>query len=91
MADRPAGNAGQSYAFDPFRLMPERRLLLRDGTPVRIGDQRYRATAHGPGADWVLAQAPALLGADDDLTGFDPTADPVVARGAWRCRDHRTR
>ena len=27
----------QSYAFGPFRLVPERQLLLRDGQPVRIG------------------------------------------------------
>jgi DNA-binding response OmpR family regulator len=29
--------AVQSYAFGPFRLVPTRRLLLRDGRPVRIG------------------------------------------------------
>ena len=30
------------------------------------------ATAWGPGADWVLDQLPAMLGADDDPTGFAP-------------------
>lgn len=31
------GTAAQSYAFGPFRLVPERQLLLHDGQPVRIG------------------------------------------------------
>lgn len=31
------GSAAQSYAFGPFRLVPERQVLLRDGQPVRIG------------------------------------------------------
>jgi predicted ATPase/DNA-binding winged helix-turn-helix (wHTH) protein len=30
-------SADRSYAFGPFRLVPERQLLLRDGQPVRIG------------------------------------------------------
>ena len=31
----------------------------------------------GPGAEWALAQVPALLGGDDDPSGFRPL-DPVV-------------
>jgi 3-methyladenine DNA glycosylase/8-oxoguanine DNA glycosylase len=31
------------------------------------------AEAWGPGADWLLDQAPRLLGADDDLAGWEPT------------------
>lgn len=34
-------------------------------------------SAWGAGADWALDQAPALLGADDDLTGFEPH-HPVI-------------
>jgi len=38
MVESPArSSADQSYAFGPFRLVPERQLLLRDGQPVRIG------------------------------------------------------
>lgn len=37
MAEVLAANADQSFAFGPFRLVPERQLLLRDGQPVRIG------------------------------------------------------
>lgn len=38
-----------------------------------------RAAAWGPGARWALAQVPALCGASDDLSGFDPSAHPLVA------------
>jgi 3-methyladenine DNA glycosylase/8-oxoguanine DNA glycosylase len=31
-----------------------------------------RAQAWGPGAEWLLASVPRLLGADDDATGFEP-------------------
>ncbi|MGK2949815.1 MAG: DNA-3-methyladenine glycosylase 2 family protein, partial [Acidimicrobiales bacterium] len=35
--------------------------------------------AWGPGAEWALDTAPALLGCLDDRAGFDPTPHPVVA------------
>jgi 3-methyladenine DNA glycosylase/8-oxoguanine DNA glycosylase len=38
------------------------------------------ANAWGPGADWLLARVPALLGADDDWTGLDVTAYPELVR-----------
>jgi len=38
------------------------------------------ANAWGPGADWVLARVPVLLGADDDWTGLDVTAYPELVR-----------
>lgn len=51
-----------------------------------------RAHAWGPGAEWALDQLPALLGADDDVTHFDPRT-PLVEE-AWRrsgnCRLGRT-
>ncbi|MBI4922301.1 MAG: winged helix-turn-helix domain-containing protein [Devosia nanyangense] len=38
MAESLATRSGtESYAFGPFRLVPARQLLLRDGQPVRIG------------------------------------------------------
>lgn len=40
--------------------------------------------AWGPGATWALDHAPGLLGAEDDLTGFAPERDDVVARYARR-------
>jgi 3-methyladenine DNA glycosylase/8-oxoguanine DNA glycosylase len=38
----------------------------------RTGDA-IDAEAWGPGADWLLAQAPRLLGDEDDLAGWVPT------------------
>lgn len=40
------------------------------------------AEAWGPGADWMMAQAPKLLGADDDLSGFEPPSGKLADR--WR-------
>jgi 3-methyladenine DNA glycosylase/8-oxoguanine DNA glycosylase len=40
------------------------------------------ATAWGAGAGWVLESLPAMLGADDDVAGFEPR-HPLVAE-AWR-------
>jgi 3-methyladenine DNA glycosylase/8-oxoguanine DNA glycosylase len=37
------------------------------------------AVAWGPGAERAIAGLPALLGADDDDTGFDPSRHPLVA------------
>ncbi|MDP2773570.1 MAG: DNA-3-methyladenine glycosylase 2 family protein, partial [Nocardioides sp.] len=44
------------------------------------------AEAWGPGAEWALESVPALLGADDDWTGFEPR-HPVLAE-AWRRHPH---
>lgn len=49
----------------------------------RRTDTTMAAEAWGPGADWLLEQAPRLLGADDDLTGFEPTGK---VRELWRRR-----
>src|SRR5262245_3220620 len=48
-------------------------LALREGAGGVI-----RAAAWGPGAAWALGQLPALCGADDDLTGFDPSRHPLL-------------
>ncbi|MTV24260.1 DNA-3-methyladenine glycosylase 2 family protein [Nitriliruptoraceae bacterium ZYF776] len=58
--------------------------VQRDGSP-----RRFTAHAHGPGAAFLLEQAPALLGADDDLDGFEPRAHPRVHDAAKRRRDLR--
>lgn len=50
---------------------------------VRVTGTTADAEAWGPGADWALGQAPALLGAHDDPTTFDP-ADPLVRRAHRR-------
>ena len=43
--------------------------------------------AWGPGAEWALDRMPALLGADDDPSGFEPQHHPEVAAG-WRTHRH---
>ncbi|GGI09575.1 DNA-3-methyladenine glycosylase family protein [Egicoccus halophilus] len=51
---------------------------------TRAGDDGFVARAWGPGAAWLLDRAPALIGADDDRTGFRPELHPHVARAAHR-------
>jgi len=50
------------------------------------GNGEVHARAWGPGADWVLDALPMMLGADDDVSGFDPQ-HPVLA-AAWRRQRH---
>lgn len=51
---------------------------------IRIDGATVRARAWGPGAGALLEGLPALLGLDDDPSGFDPTLHPLVARLARR-------
>jgi 3-methyladenine DNA glycosylase/8-oxoguanine DNA glycosylase len=55
-------------------------LCLRKDGPQLV------ATGHGPGAEWVVAQADGVAGLRDDPTGFAEVADrhPVVAELARR-------
>lgn len=46
-------------------------------------EAEVRAAAWGPGASWLLARVPGLLGADDDPSGFEPR-HPVIAETARR-------
>lgn len=51
---------------------------------MRVSSGEATCEAWGPGARWALANAPGLLGAHDDLTGFEPERHRVVARCAHR-------
>lgn len=44
-----------------------------------------RATAYGEGADWALDRLPRMLGAEDDISGFEP---PERLAPAWRRHRH---
>ena len=47
----------------------------------RAGLGVVEAAGWGEGADWALANLPAMLGADDDPAGFRPLpGHPVLAR-----------
>lgn len=43
-----------------------------------------RGAAWGPGAAWALDQLPALCGARDDPTGFEPGIHPLIANAHHR-------
>lgn len=46
----------------------------------QLGERTFDTCAWGEGRDWMLAQAPALVGAEDSLDGFAAGTDAVVAR-----------
>jgi 3-methyladenine DNA glycosylase/8-oxoguanine DNA glycosylase len=54
---------------------------------ARPRDGVVHAEAWGPGAEWALDGLPALLGADDDVSGFDVDRHPLLAE-AWRRHGH---
>ncbi len=64
---------------------PEGAATLR--LTVRAAEGVVLADGWGPGAAWIVAQVPAMLGAEDDPTGFEPDHHPVVA-DAWRRHPH---
>ena len=57
--------------------------------PCAAGQDEVELTAWGDGAQWLLRQGPALLGAEDDLEGFAEIAatHPLLAE-AHRRRPH---
>jgi len=63
---------------------PDGPATLRLQPRARLGE--IEAEAWGSGAEWVLERLPALLGADDDLTGFEPR-HPVLEQ-AFRLHPH---
>jgi 3-methyladenine DNA glycosylase/8-oxoguanine DNA glycosylase len=81
---------------DPtFRVDPDGTIWRGIGSPegpaalrLRSYDGQVHATAWGPGAGWVLARLPAMLGAEDDPTGFCP-GHPVLAEAHRRHRHWR--
>ena len=44
-----------------------------------------QARAWGPGAAWALDRLPRMLGADDDVTGFEP---PETLAATWHRHRH---
>jgi 3-methyladenine DNA glycosylase/8-oxoguanine DNA glycosylase len=81
------GPGDPTYRIDPDGTI-WRGLRTPEGpTTLRIDAQRYGGEVHadawGPGAGWVLEQLPAMLGAEDDPTGFEPR-HPAVAEAHRR-------
>jgi 3-methyladenine DNA glycosylase/8-oxoguanine DNA glycosylase len=79
-ARRGAGDP--TYRIDPDGTIwrgirtPEGPATLR--LAARPYDGVVEASAWGAGADWVLEQLPAMLGAEDDPTGFEPRHDVIA-------------
>jgi hypothetical protein len=77
-----------SSAQDPTIRLRPREVVRASATPdgpvtvhlVQRGGREFTAEAYGPGAAWALERAPALVGGDDHLDGFEPTAHRFVAR-----------
>jgi 3-methyladenine DNA glycosylase/8-oxoguanine DNA glycosylase len=65
-------------------VTPEGPVTLR--IAARPAEAAIELEAWGSGADWQLEHAPALLGAEDDVSDFRPT-DPRV-REAWSRDPH---
>ena len=84
------GGADPTYRTDPDGTVwrgirtPEGPATLVIAARPSSGE--VNAEAWGPGADWALDSVPAMLGADDDPSGFDPQ-HPVLAK-AWRDHPH---
>ena len=80
---------------DPtFARLADGSIALARHTPAGPGTLSIRsdpskgeveAQAWGSGADWLLERVPRLLGADDDVTGFEP---PSVLIDTWRRNQH---
>jgi 3-methyladenine DNA glycosylase/8-oxoguanine DNA glycosylase len=70
------GSGDPTFRTDPDGTVwrglrtPEGVATLRVGS--RTYDGRVHAAAWGPGAEWALDRLPAMLGAEDDPTGFEP-------------------
>lgn len=47
---------------------------------------QIRATAWGSGAEWALDALPQMLGAEDDVNGFNPQHEVIAA--AWKQQPH---
>jgi len=79
---RGGGDPAQVVAGDGAlwrtALTPAGAATLR----LSVSAEGVRSQAWGPGADWLVGRVPALLGADDDVSGFDPVHQ--VIRETWR-------
>jgi 3-methyladenine DNA glycosylase/8-oxoguanine DNA glycosylase len=65
-------------------MTPEGATTVRIRPCPHLGEVELRAW--GSGAEWVLDHGPAMLGAEDDVSGFQPS-DPRV-RAAWAANSH---
>ncbi|MCX6395934.1 MAG: DNA-3-methyladenine glycosylase 2 family protein [Propionibacteriales bacterium] len=84
-------------AGDPtYRILPDGSHVRAIRTPLGPASLQVfpldlggvvHARAWGSGAGWALDALPQMLGADDDIAGFEPR-HPVLA-AAWKAQPHR--
>ncbi|HEV2372707.1 MAG TPA: DNA-3-methyladenine glycosylase 2 family protein [Streptosporangiaceae bacterium] len=79
----PAYRTDASGAVWRTSLTPEGPATLRVCASPGTGGTEVRAAAWGPGGGWLLATVPALLGAEDDIAGFEPV-HPILRRAFRR-------
>jgi 3-methyladenine DNA glycosylase/8-oxoguanine DNA glycosylase len=84
------GALGRGRTDPTYRRTPDRALWRTMRTPQGPATQRLEvvgaevvSSAWGPGAEWASERVPLLLGADDDVSGFDASPHPLVA-AQWR-------
>ena len=84
------GSLGRGRADPTYRRTDDGAVWRTMRTPEGPATQRLvvagpevLSSAWGPGADWASDRVPVLLGAGDDVTGFDASAHPLVA-AQWR-------
>ncbi|MGI8677230.1 MAG: DNA-3-methyladenine glycosylase family protein [Jatrophihabitans sp.] len=73
------GSGDPAHRFADGRFW--RACLTPDGAgTLAVSAAGTHVTGHawGPGAEWLLARVPALLGADDDWSALDVSAVPVL-------------
>lgn len=89
LAAQGRGTSDPTYQVDAVGAV-WRTSLTPDGPgtirilPTATPAMRVRAQAWGPGGAWLLDTLPAVLGLYDDISGFDPTAHPVLHQVAKR-------
>jgi hypothetical protein len=81
-AGDPTQQRGPDGALWRTALTPDGPGTLR----LAVTGADVEARGWGTGAGWLVAQAPALLGCRDDVTGFAPSGDVVAA--TWRRLSH---
>ncbi|MGL5827705.1 MAG: DNA-3-methyladenine glycosylase family protein [Nocardioides sp.] len=84
------GRGDPTYRIDANRRH-WRGVRTPEGPATLLIEQRrldeIRAAAWGPGGRWAINTVPALLGAEDDPSGFEPDHHALVAE-AWRQHRH---
>lgn len=81
------GSLRRGGADPAYRRTADRAVWRTMRTPEGVATQRLsladgavESTSWGPGASWAAERVPQVLGADDDVSGFDASLHPLVAQ-----------